>query len=137
MKRKRLLIGSGRVELKTKDCRGDLELQAKNRNGVSDILVAGVAGPDSVGFNAMLIAAGAIGLTTRAGRRFGLDGLLLARWPAAKLLRLVAQGIEVKDESLACQQGLLAESQWETPTTGNTGDQRLSGASSSGADDLD
>ncbi len=57
---------------------------------VINILVAGGAGPDTVGFNAMLIAAGAIGLTTRAGRRFGLDRLLLARWPTAKLLRLVA-----------------------------------------------
>ena len=56
---------------------------------VTNILVAGGAGPDTVGFNAMLIAAGAIGLTTGAGRRFGLDRLLLARWPAAKLLRLV------------------------------------------------
>jgi uncharacterized membrane protein YphA (DoxX/SURF4 family) len=57
---------------------------------VTNILVAGGAGPDTVGFNAMLIAAGAIGLTTGAGRRFGLDRLLLAQWPAAKLLRLVA-----------------------------------------------
>ena len=31
---------------------------------VTNILVAGGAGPDTVGFNAMLIAAGAIGLTT-------------------------------------------------------------------------
>jgi hypothetical protein len=52
--------------------------------------VAGGAGPDTVGFNVMLMATGAIGLTTGAGRRFGLDRLLLARWPTAKLLRLVA-----------------------------------------------
>jgi thiosulfate dehydrogenase (quinone) large subunit len=57
---------------------------------LANILVAGGAGPDTVGFNVMLIAAGAIGLTTGAGRRFGIDSLLLARWPAAKLLRLVA-----------------------------------------------
>ena len=57
---------------------------------VTNILVAGGAGPDTVGFNAMLIVAGVIGLTTGAGRRFGLDRLLLAQWPAAKLLRLVA-----------------------------------------------
>lgn len=57
---------------------------------VTNILVAGRAGPDTIGFNAMLFAAGAIGLITGAGRRFGLDRLLLARWPAAKLLRLVA-----------------------------------------------
>jgi len=57
---------------------------------LTNILVAGGAGPDTVGFNVMLMAAGAIGLTTGAGRRFGLDRLLLARWPSAKLLRLVA-----------------------------------------------
>jgi uncharacterized membrane protein YphA (DoxX/SURF4 family) len=57
---------------------------------VTNILVAGGAGPDTVGFNAMLIAAGVIGLTTGAGRRFGLDRLLLARWPTAKVLRLLA-----------------------------------------------
>lgn len=57
---------------------------------LTNIWVAGGAGPDTVGFNVMLIAAGAIGLTTGAGRRFGLDRLLFARWPAAKLLRLVA-----------------------------------------------
>jgi uncharacterized membrane protein YphA (DoxX/SURF4 family) len=57
---------------------------------LTNILVAGGAGPDIIGFNVMLMAAGAIGLTTGAGRRFGLDRLLLARWPAAKFLRLVA-----------------------------------------------
>jgi uncharacterized membrane protein YphA (DoxX/SURF4 family) len=56
---------------------------------LTNILVAGGAGPDTVGFNVMLMAAGAIGLTTGAGRRFGLDRLLLARWPDATLLRLV------------------------------------------------
>jgi len=57
---------------------------------VTNILVVGGAGPDTVGFNVMLIAAGAIALTTGASRRFGVDRLLLARWPSAKLLRLVA-----------------------------------------------
>jgi thiosulfate dehydrogenase (quinone) large subunit len=57
---------------------------------LTNILVAGGAGPDTVGFNVMLMVAGAIGLTTGAGRRFGLDSLLLARWPSAKLLRFVA-----------------------------------------------
>jgi TQO small subunit DoxD len=55
----------------------------------TNILVAGGAGPDTVGFNVMLMVAGAIGLNTGAGRRF-VDSLLLARWPSAKLLRLVA-----------------------------------------------
>ena len=57
---------------------------------LTNILVAGGAGPDTGGFNVMLMAAGAIGLTTGAGRCFGLDRLLLARWPAVKILRLVA-----------------------------------------------
>jgi uncharacterized membrane protein YphA (DoxX/SURF4 family) len=57
---------------------------------LTNILVAGGAGPDTVGFNVMLIATGAIGLITGAGRRFGLDRLLLARWPTVKLLRLLA-----------------------------------------------
>ena len=57
---------------------------------LTNILVAGGAGPDTVGFNVMLMAAGAIGLTTGAGRRFGLDRLLLARWPDVKLLRILA-----------------------------------------------
>ena len=57
---------------------------------LTNILVAGGAGPDTVGFNVMLMATGAIGLTTGAGRRFGLDRLLLARWPDVKLLRILA-----------------------------------------------
>ncbi|MGI8510577.1 MAG: DoxX family protein [Gemmatimonadaceae bacterium] len=56
----------------------------------TNILVAGGAGPDTIGFNSMLIAAGAIFIATRAGRRFGIDGLLLARWPSARLLDIVA-----------------------------------------------
>jgi uncharacterized membrane protein YphA (DoxX/SURF4 family) len=57
---------------------------------VTNILVVGGAGADTVGFNAMLIAAGVIALATGAGRRFGIDAVLLARWPTAKLLRLLA-----------------------------------------------
>jgi uncharacterized membrane protein YphA (DoxX/SURF4 family) len=56
---------------------------------VTNILVAGGAGPDTVGFNTMLITAGAIALTTRAGRRFGIDAVLLTRWPNVRLLRFL------------------------------------------------
>jgi uncharacterized membrane protein YphA (DoxX/SURF4 family) len=56
---------------------------------VTNILVAGGAGPDTVGFNAMLITAGAIALTTRAGRRFGIDAVLLTRWPNVEFLRFL------------------------------------------------
>lgn len=57
---------------------------------LTNILVAGGAGPDTIGFNAMLIVAGAICIATRAGRRYGIDGVLLARWPSTAFLRLVA-----------------------------------------------
>jgi uncharacterized membrane protein YphA (DoxX/SURF4 family) len=56
---------------------------------VTNLLVAGGAGPDTVGFNGMLIAAGAIALTTRAGRRFGIDAVLLTRWPNVRFLRFL------------------------------------------------
>ena len=56
---------------------------------VTNILVAGGTGPDTVGFNTMLITAGAIALTTRAGRRFGIDAVLLTRWPNVRLLRFL------------------------------------------------
>jgi uncharacterized membrane protein YphA (DoxX/SURF4 family) len=56
---------------------------------VTNVLVAGGAGPDTVGFNSMLIAAGAIALATRAGRRFGIDAVLLTRWPNVRLLRFL------------------------------------------------
>lgn len=55
---------------------------------LTNILVAGGAGPDTIGFNAMLIAAGAI--ATGAGRRYGVDGILLARWPESRWLRVIA-----------------------------------------------
>jgi uncharacterized membrane protein YphA (DoxX/SURF4 family) len=56
---------------------------------VTNILVAGGAGPDTVGFNTMLITAGAIALATGAGRRFGIDAVLLTRWPNVRLLRFL------------------------------------------------
>jgi hypothetical protein len=56
---------------------------------VTNILVAGGAGPDTVGFNTMLITAGAIALATRSGRRFGIDAVLLNRWPNVRFLRFL------------------------------------------------
>ena len=57
---------------------------------ITNVLVVGGAGTDTIGFNAMLATAGAIATVTGAGRRFGIDRLLLARYPLSKLLRLLA-----------------------------------------------
>lgn len=54
---------------------------AEIARAVVNILIGGGAGTDTIGFNAMLITAGGIALASRAGRRFGLDRLLLARHP--------------------------------------------------------
>ncbi|MEO7030551.1 MAG: TQO small subunit DoxD [Acidobacteriaceae bacterium] len=56
----------------------------------TNILVAGGAGADTVGFNTMLIAAGAIAIVTAAGRRYGIDRILISRWPASRFLRVIA-----------------------------------------------
>jgi uncharacterized membrane protein YphA (DoxX/SURF4 family) len=56
----------------------------------TNILVAGGAGPDTIGFNGMLMVAGAICITTGAGRHYGIDRLLLGRLPSAAFLRLIA-----------------------------------------------
>jgi hypothetical protein len=53
---------------------------------VTNILIAGGAGPDTIGFNVMLITAGAIVVATGAGRRYGIDA---TRWPSARFLRLL------------------------------------------------
>ncbi len=57
---------------------------------ISNVLIVGGAGTDTIGFNAMLATAGAIAIVTGAGRRFGLDRALLSRYPSARLLRLLA-----------------------------------------------
>jgi hypothetical protein len=57
---------------------------------ITNILVAGGAGADTIGFNAMLIVAGAICITTGAGRSYGIDRFLLARWPSVAWLRFIA-----------------------------------------------
>ena len=57
---------------------------------VTNVLIVGGAGTDTIGFNAMLATAGAIALVTGAGRRFGVDRALRARYPSARFLRLLA-----------------------------------------------
>jgi len=54
---------------------------------MTNILIAGGAGADTVGYNWMLIVAGAIAIATCAGRRFGVDHILIARSPSSRLLR--------------------------------------------------
>ncbi len=56
---------------------------------VTNILIAGGAEVDTVGFNWMLIVAGAIAIATCAGRRFGVDRILIARSPSSRLLRIL------------------------------------------------
>jgi uncharacterized membrane protein YphA (DoxX/SURF4 family) len=55
----------------------------------TNILVAGGAGPDTIECNGLLIVAGAIALATASGRRFGLDAMLLRRWPGSRWLRVL------------------------------------------------
>ena len=57
---------------------------------VTNVLIVGGAGTDTIGFNAMLATAGAVALVTGAGRRFGLDRMLLEHYPNSRLLRLLA-----------------------------------------------
>ncbi len=55
-----------------------------------NILVAGGAGTDTIGYNLMLIVAAAICIGTAAGRKFGLDSQLIDRFPRNSVLRLIA-----------------------------------------------
>ncbi len=57
---------------------------------VVNLLIAGKSGPDTIGHNYLLALIGLIVLLTAAGRTYGLDGLLIARFPHSRLLRLVA-----------------------------------------------
>lgn len=56
---------------------------------ISNLLIAGGNSPDTVGFNSMLILAAILVAATNAGRRFGVDRVLLARWPSSRLLRIL------------------------------------------------
>jgi hypothetical protein len=55
-----------------------------------NILVAGGAGTVTIGYNALLIVIAAICIATAAGRRFGIDEMLINRFPRMAVLRLVA-----------------------------------------------
>ncbi|MFZ0661242.1 MAG: TQO small subunit DoxD [Acidobacteriaceae bacterium] len=55
-----------------------------------NILIAGGASFDVIGFNSMLILAAIIVIATGAGRRYSIDRFLLKRWPSSRVLRLVA-----------------------------------------------
>ena len=57
---------------------------------IVNVLVAGAAGVDTIGYNAMLITAAAICFATCAGRKFGIDAQLIDRFPKNRALRLVA-----------------------------------------------
>jgi uncharacterized membrane protein YphA (DoxX/SURF4 family) len=55
-----------------------------------NILVAGGAGTDAIGYNALLIAAGGICIATAAGRKCGVDAGLIDRFPRSSVLRMIA-----------------------------------------------
>jgi hypothetical protein len=57
---------------------------------LTNIAVAGGAGTDTIGYNLMLVVAAAIFIATAAGRKFGLDGWLIDRFPRNRGLRLLA-----------------------------------------------
>lgn len=55
-----------------------------------NIAVAGGAGPDTIGYNALLIVVAGICIVTAAGRKFGFDAQLIARYPRSGALRIIA-----------------------------------------------
>jgi uncharacterized membrane protein YphA (DoxX/SURF4 family) len=56
---------------------------------VTNALVAGGNGADTIGHNYMLALVGLVVLLSAAGRTYGLDGLLIARFPNSRFLRLI------------------------------------------------
>jgi len=56
---------------------------------VTNILVAGGNGADTIGHNYMLALVGLVVLLSAAGRTYGLDGLLIARFPNSRFLRFI------------------------------------------------
>ncbi len=54
---------------------------------VTNILVGGGAGADTIGFNYLLIVFGLLFMFTAAGRVYGIDGWLIRRAPQSRLLR--------------------------------------------------
>jgi hypothetical protein len=57
---------------------------------LTNIAVAGGAGTDTIGYNLMLVVAGAICIATAAGRKFGFDAWSIERFPRNATLRLIA-----------------------------------------------
>ena len=56
----------------------------------SNILIAAGMGADTIGFNVMLILAGAIVIVTAAGRRQGVDAILVKNSPSSGFLNFLA-----------------------------------------------
>jgi len=56
---------------------------------VTNVLVAGTA-PETVGHNYMLALAGLVVLISAAGRAYGIDRLLIKKFPGSRFLRLIA-----------------------------------------------
>jgi len=56
---------------------------------ITNVLIAG-AKPDTLGHNYMLALAGLVVMISAAGRAYGLDRRLIARFPNSHLLRLVS-----------------------------------------------
>jgi uncharacterized membrane protein YphA (DoxX/SURF4 family) len=56
---------------------------------ITNVLIAG-AKPDTLGHNYMLALAGLVVMISAAGRAYGLDRWLIARFPNSRLLRLVS-----------------------------------------------
>ena len=56
---------------------------------VTNVLIAG-AKPDTLGHNYMLALAGLVIMISAAGRAYGLDRLIIARFPNSRLLRLLS-----------------------------------------------
>ncbi len=57
---------------------------------VVNILVAGGSGADTIGHNYMLIIVSLAFIAAAAGRTYGIDGILIRRFPNSRLLRLLA-----------------------------------------------
>ena len=57
---------------------------------VVNLLVAGGSGADTIGHNYMLIIVSLAFILAAAGRTYGIDGILIRRFPNSRLLRLLA-----------------------------------------------
>ena len=57
---------------------------------IVNILVAGGGGADTIGHNYLLIILALAFIVTAAGRKYGIDGMLVRRFPNSRLLRVLA-----------------------------------------------